>query len=45
MRENEAAHLVQQKLYLLRNELQLTHEREREAIQAAAETTQMAEIA
>ena len=45
MRENEAAHLVQQKLDLLRNELQLTHEREREAIQAAAEATQMAEIA
>ena len=45
MRENEAAHLVQQKLDLLRNELQLTHEREREAIQTAAEATQMAEIA
>nr|XP_023891804.1 uncharacterized protein LOC112003818 [Quercus suber]XP_023892346.1 uncharacterized protein LOC112004351 [Quercus suber]XP_023920455.1 uncharacterized protein LOC112031985 [Quercus suber] len=45
MRGNEAAHLVQQKL-------QLAHEREREAtqaaaeaIQAAAEATQMAEIA
>ena len=45
MCENEVAHLMQQKLDLLRNELQLTHEREREAIQAAAETTQMAEIA
>ena len=45
MRVNEAAHLVQQKLDLLRNELQLTHERKREAIQAAAEATQMAEIA
>ena len=45
MRENEAAHLVQQKLDLLQNELQLANEREREAIQAAAEATQMAEIA
>ena len=45
MRGNETTHFVQQKLDLLRNELQLTHEREREAIQAAAETTQMAEIA
>ena len=45
MRGNEAAHLVQQKLDLLRNELQLAHEREREAIQAAVEAIQMAEIA
>ena len=45
MRGNEAAHLVQQKLDLLRSELQLTHEREREATQAAVEATQMAEIA
>ena len=45
MRRNEAAHLVQQKLDLLRSELQLTHEREREATQAAIEATQMAEIA
>ena len=45
MRENEAAHLVQQKLDLLRNELQLAHEREREATQVAAEATQMVEIA
>ena len=45
MRENEAAHLVQQKLDLLRSELQLAHERERETTQAAAEATQMAEIA
>ena len=42
---NEAAHLVQQKLDLLRSELQLAHEREREATQAAAEATQKAEIA
>ena len=42
---NEAAHLVQQKLDLLRSELQLAHERERKATQAAAEATQMAEIA
>ena len=45
MRGNEAAHLVQQKLDLLRSELQLAHEREREATQAAAEATQKAEIA
>ena len=45
MRGNEAAHLVQQKLDLLRSELQLAHEREREATQAVAEATQMAEIA
>ena len=45
MRGNEAAHLVQQKLDLLRSELQLAHEREREAIQAAVEAIQMAEIA
>ena len=44
MRGNEAAHLVQQKLDLLRSELQLTHESEREATQAAVEATQMAEI-
>ena len=45
MRGNEAAYLVQQKLDLLRSELQLAHEREREATQAVAEATQMAEIA
>jgi len=45
VRGNEAAHLVQQKLDLLRSELQLAHEREREATQAVAEATQMAEIA
>ena len=45
MRGNEAAHLVQQKLNLLRSELQLAHEREREATQAAVEATKMAEIA
>ena len=45
VRGNEAAHLVQQKLDLLRSELQLACEREREATQAAAEATQMAEIA
>ncbi|KAK9984246.1 hypothetical protein SO802_033771 [Lithocarpus litseifolius] len=45
MRGNEAAHLVQQKLDLLRSELQLAHERERAATQTAAEATQMAEIA
>ena len=44
MRGNEAAHLVQQKLDLLRSELQLAHERER-ATQAVAEATQMAKIA
>ena len=40
IRGNEAAHLVQQKLDLLRSELQLAHEREREATQVAAEATQ-----
>ena len=45
MRGNEVAHIVQQKLDLLRSELQLAHERKREATQAAAEATQMAEIA
>ena len=45
MRGNEVAHLVQQKLDLLRSELQLAHEREKEATQAAAEATQMVEIA
>ena len=45
MRVNEAAHLVQLKLDLLRSELQLAHERERVAIQIAVEATQMAEIA
>ena len=45
MRGNEAAHLVQQKLDLLRSELQLAHEREREATQAVAKATQMEEIA
>ena len=45
VRRNEATHLVQQKLDLLRSELQLASEREREATQAAAEATQMAEIA
>ena len=42
---NEAAYLVQQKLDLLWSKLQLALEREREATQAAAEATQMAEIA
>ena len=42
---NEAAHLVQLKLNLLRSELQLAHERERVATQIAVEATQMAEIA
>ena len=45
MHGNEAANLVQQKLDLLRSELQLAHGREREATQAVAEATQMAEIA
>ena len=45
MRGNEVAHLVQQKLDLLRSDLQLAHEREREATQAAAEAIQTAEIA
>ena len=39
MHKNEAAHLVQQKLDLLRSELQLAHEREREATQATKEAT------
>ena len=42
---NETAHLVQQKLDLLRSELQLAHERERVATQTAVEVTQMTEIA
>ena len=45
IRVNEAAHLVQQKLNLLRSELQLAHERERVATQIAVEATQMVEIA
>ena len=45
MRENEAAHLVQQKLDLLQSELQLAHERERAATQTATEATKMTEIA
>ncbi|KAL0012600.1 hypothetical protein SO802_007708 [Lithocarpus litseifolius] len=45
MRGNEVAHLVQQKLDLLRSELQLAHERERAATQTAAEATKMAKIA
>ena len=45
MRENEVTYLVQQKLDLLQSELQLAHEREKEVTQAAAEATQMAEIA
>ena len=45
MRGNEVAHLVQQKLDLLRSELQLTHEKEKTATQIAVEATQMAEIA
>ncbi|KAK9997846.1 hypothetical protein SO802_017449 [Lithocarpus litseifolius] len=45
VRGNEAAHFVQQKMDLLRSELQLAHERERAATQVAAEATQMAEIA
>ena len=45
MRGNETTHFVQQKLDLLQSELQLAHEREREATQAAVEATQMAEIA
>ena len=46
MRENEVAHLVQQKLDLLRSELQLANERERaaKATQTVAEAIQMAEI-
>ncbi|KAL0010735.1 hypothetical protein SO802_005843 [Lithocarpus litseifolius] len=45
VRGNEAAHFVQQKMDLLRSELQLAHERERAATQVAAEATQMVEIA
>ena len=45
MGENEVAHLVQQKLDLLRSELQLAYEKEREATQVAAEATKMVEIA
>nr|XP_023917814.1 uncharacterized protein LOC112029367 [Quercus suber] len=45
MRGNEAAHFVQQKLDLLRSELQLALERERAATQVAAEAIQMVEIA
>ena len=45
MHGNEVVHLVQQKLDLLRSELQLAHERERAAIQIAAKATQMAQIA
>ena len=45
MRENEAAHLVQQKLDLLRSKLQLVNERERTATQTAVKATQMAKIA
>ncbi|XP_050246284.1 uncharacterized protein LOC126694240 [Quercus robur] len=45
MRENATAHLVQQKLDLLRSELQLANERERAATQTIAEATQTAEIA
>ena len=45
MCRNEIAHLVQQKLDLLRSELQLTHERERVATQIAVEATQMTKIA
>ena len=39
MRGNEVAHIVQQKLDLLRSELQLAHERERAATQAVVEAT------
>ncbi|KAL0007809.1 hypothetical protein SO802_009311 [Lithocarpus litseifolius] len=42
---NEATPLVQQKLSILRSELQLANERKRIATQTAAEATQMAEIA
>ena len=45
MRGNEAAYFVQQKLDLLWSELQLAHESERKATQAAVKATQMAEIA
>ena len=45
MHGNEVVHLVQQKLNLLRSELQLAHERERAATQPVAEATQMAKIA
>ena len=39
MHKNEATHLMQQKLDLLRSELQLAHEREREATQTTEEAT------
>ena len=39
MHKNKAAHLVQQKLDLLRSELQLAYEREKEATQATEEAT------
>ena len=39
MRGNETTHFVQQKLDLLRSELQLAHEREREATHVAIEAT------
>jgi len=39
MRGNEAVHLVQQKLDLLRSELQLANEREKAATQTAAIAT------
>ena len=45
MRGNETAHFVQQKLDLLRSELQLAHERERAVTQSTSEATQMAKIA
>ena len=45
MRENETAHLVQQKLDLLQSELQLAHERERAATQTTTKATKMTEIA
>ena len=45
MHENEVAYIMQQKLDLLRSELQLANERERAATQTAAKATQMAEIA
>ena len=45
MRENEAAHLVQQKLDLLQSKLQLAHERKRAATQTTTEATKMTETA
>ena len=45
MHENEVAYIMQQKLDLLRSELQLVNERERVATQTAAKANQMAEIA